>query len=99
MKRIALATSIVTFFVSVAPWAEFDKSASQYQFVQEFNNLSFCHPHIGVDGISLYFVLLTAFSMPITLLSNWDSIKTSIKPFLISFIGRCISFYGQGYET
>lgn len=86
MKRIALATSIVNFFVSIALWAEFDSSASRYQFVQEFNNLSFCHLHIGVDGISLYFVLLTAFLMPITLLSNWDSIKTSIKPFLISFL-------------
>jgi NADH-ubiquinone oxidoreductase chain 4 len=91
MKRIALATSIVNFFVSIALWAEFDSSASQYQFVQEFNNLSFCHLHIGVDGISLYFVLLTAFLMPITLLSNWDSIKAasggaSIKPFLISFL-------------
>ena len=86
MKRIALATAIVNFFVSIVLWGEFDSSASQYQFVQEFNNLSFCHLHIGVDGISLYFVLLTTFLMPITLLSNWDSIKTSIKPFLISFL-------------
>src|SRR3954466_7950573 len=77
MKRIALATSMVNFFVSIVLWGEFDSSASQYQFVQEFNNLSFCHFHIGVDGISLYFVLLTTFITPICILSNWDSNLTS----------------------
>ena len=53
MKRIALVTSMVNFFVSIVLWGEFDSSASQFQFVQEFNNLSFCHFHIGIDGISL----------------------------------------------
>jgi NADH-ubiquinone oxidoreductase chain 4 len=86
MKRIALATSMVNFFVSIVLWGEFDSSASQYQFVQEFNNLSFCHFHIGVDGISLYFVLLTTFITPICILSNWDSIKLGVKYFLIAFL-------------
>jgi NADH-ubiquinone oxidoreductase chain 4 len=56
-KRIAVVTSMVNFFVSIVLWKEIDSSASQYQSVQEFNNLSFCHFHIGIDGISLYFVL------------------------------------------
>ena len=86
MKRIALATSMVNFFVSIVLWGEFDSSASQYQFVQEFNNLSFCHFHIGVDGISLYFILLTTFITPICILSNWDSIKLGVKYFLIAFL-------------
>jgi len=86
MKRIALATSMVNFFVSIVLWGEFDSSASQYQFVQEFNNLSFCHFHIGLDGISLYFVLLTTFITPICILSNWDSIKLGVKYFLIAFL-------------
>src|SRR3978361_2385567 len=86
MKRISLTTSMVNFFVSIVLWGEFDSSASQYQFVQEFNNLSFCHLHIGIDGISLYFVLLTTFITPICLLSNWDSVKDNVKYFVIAFL-------------
>jgi NADH-ubiquinone oxidoreductase chain 4 len=86
MKRIALATAMVNFIVSIVLWGEFDSSASQYQFVQEFNNLSFCHFHIGVDGISLYFILLTTFITPICILSNWDTIKLGMKYFLIAFL-------------
>jgi NADH-ubiquinone oxidoreductase chain 4 len=86
MKRIALLTALVNFFVSIVLWGEFDSSATQYQFVQEFNNLSFCHFHIGVDGISLYFVLLTTFITPICILSNWSNIRSGIKYFLIAFL-------------
>lgn len=86
MKRIALATAMVNFIVSIVLWGEFDSSASQYQFVQEFNNLSFCHFHIGIDGISLYFILLTTFITPICILSNWDTIKLGMKYFLIAFL-------------
>jgi NADH-ubiquinone oxidoreductase chain 4 len=48
--------------------------------------VTFCHLHIGIDGISLYFVLLTTFITPICILSNWDNIKHSLKYFLISFL-------------
>ncbi len=55
--------------------SEFDSNSSQYQFtafspVPEGANLSFCHLHIGVDGLSLYFVLLTTFTMPICILAS-----------------------------
>ena len=77
MKRIALLTAMVNFFVSIVLRGELDSSATSYQFVQEFNNLSFCHFHIGIDGISLYFVLLTTFITPVCILSNWTTIKLS----------------------
>jgi NADH-ubiquinone oxidoreductase chain 4 len=86
IKQIALFVSMVNFFVSIVLWGEFDSSSAQYQFVQEFNNLSFCHLHIGIDGISLYFVLLTTFITPICILSNWDSVKDNIKYFVIAFL-------------
>src|SRR5438094_1667609 len=86
MKKIALATSLINFLVSVVLWAEFDSNTTQYQFVQEFNQLSFCHLNVGIDGISLYFVLLTTFITPICILSNWDDIKKRLKYFLISFL-------------
>jgi NADH-ubiquinone oxidoreductase chain 4 len=86
MKKIALITSLLNFIISIYLWVQFDSSTSQYQFVSEFKELSFCHFNIGVDGISLYFVLLTTFVTPIALLSNYNNIHTNIKYFLISFL-------------
>jgi NADH-ubiquinone oxidoreductase chain 4 len=87
-KQIALFTSLVVFLLSLVVWAEFDSSTSQYQFTQEFltNQVHFCHLKLGIDGISLYFVLLTTFITPICILSNWDSVTSHEKFFLISFL-------------
>ncbi len=89
MKKIALFTSLVNFVLSIYLWVQFDSSTSQYQFVYEFNQLSFCHFNIGLDGISIYFVLLTTFVTPVALLSNYSNISglsQNIKYFLISFL-------------
>lgn len=86
IKQIALARSLINFIVSIVLWGEFDSSSLQYQFVQEFNHLDFCHFHIGVDRISLYFVLLTTFITPLCLLGNWDNLKFGYKYFFIAFL-------------
>lgn len=86
MKRIALFFSVLNLFISILIWIEFDSNISGYQFVYEFKELSFCHLNVGIDGISLYFVLLTTFITPICLLSNWIDIKDKMKYFLISFL-------------
>ena len=86
MKRLALGTSLINFILSIVLWTEFDSSTSEYQFTQEFNQVHFCHLHIGVDGISLYFVLLTTFITPICILSNWDNSKEQLKYFLMCFL-------------
>jgi len=86
MKKIALTTALINFFVSLFLWYEFDSSSTQYQFVSEFNQVNFCHLNFGIDGISLYFVLLTTFVTPIALLSNYSSITNNLKFFLISFL-------------
>lgn len=86
IKQIGLITALINFVVSIVLWGEFDSSSLQYQFVQEFNTLDFCHLHIGVDGISLYFVLLTTFITPICLLSNWDNLKFGYKYYFIAFL-------------
>src|SRR6267154_912990 len=90
MKNIALTTSLINFFISLFIWYQFDSSQTQYQFVSEFNSslglLSFCHLNFGIDGISLYFVLLTTFVTPVALLSNYTNITKNLKFFLISFL-------------
>src|SRR5882757_5104305 len=86
IKQIALTTSLFNFFISLFIWYQFDSNTTQYQFVSEFNQLNFCHLNFGVDGLSLYFVLLTTFITPIALLSNYTNINKNIKLFLISFL-------------
>nr|QWC53721.1 NADH dehydrogenase [Rhizoctonia solani] len=86
MKQVALFASLVNFIISMVLWAQFDSSVSHYQFQEEFTQISFCHLHIGIDGISLYFVLLTTFITPICILSNWHDIKVGLKYFLIAFL-------------
>jgi len=86
MKRIALTTSLINLFVSLFIWYQFDSNTTQFQFVSEFNQLNFCHLNFGIDGVSLYFVLLTTFVTPIALLSNYTNINKNLKLFLISFL-------------
>jgi NADH-ubiquinone oxidoreductase chain 4 len=86
MKNIALIASLINFLISIFMWLEFDSNTTQYQFVYEFNQISFCQFNIGIDGISIYFVLLTTFVTPIAILSNYTNITKNIKYFLISFL-------------
>nr|WRO39382.1 NADH dehydrogenase subunit 4 [Floccularia luteovirens] len=86
MKKIALTTSLINLFLSLLIWFQFDSNTTQFQFVSEFNQLNFCHLNFGIDGISLYFVLLTTFVTPIALLSNYTNITKDLKFFLISFL-------------
>ena len=86
MKQIAITTSLINFIISIFLWVNFDSSSTQYQFVYEFNKLSFFDFNLGVDGISLYFVLLTTFVTPIALISNYENINKNVKYFLISFL-------------
>lgn len=86
MKKLALLVTLLNFVVSLVLWGEFDSNSSQYQFTADFYQLSFCHFHIGVDGLSLYFVLLTTFTMPICILASWENVQHNLKYFLIAFL-------------
>ncbi len=86
MKQIALLATLFNFWVSLWLWGEFDSNSSQYQFTTEFNQVSFCHLHIGIDGLSLYFVLLTTLTIPICILASWDNVTHHLKYFLVAFL-------------
>jgi NADH-ubiquinone oxidoreductase chain 4 len=83
IKIIALSTSIVNLFISLIIFILFDFSTNQFQFVQEYHQISSYDFYLGVDGLSIYFVLLTTIIMPIALLSNWISINDNIRSYLI----------------
>ncbi len=86
LKNIALITSLINLLISIILWIEFDSNTIEYQFINEFDKLSFYHFNIGVDGISLTFILITTFITPIALLSNHTSITNNLKYFLISIL-------------
>jgi NADH-ubiquinone oxidoreductase chain 4 len=69
-KKIAFITTILNVIVSLIIYMLFDFSNNQFQFIQENLDLSFYDIYLGVDGLSIYFVLLTTIIMPIALVSN-----------------------------
>jgi len=83
IKTIALITSIINLFVSLIVFIFFDFSSNQYQFVQEYHQISSFDFYLGLDGLSIYFVLLTTIITPIALLSNWTSISENVKSYVI----------------
>jgi NADH-ubiquinone oxidoreductase chain 4 len=82
-KNIAFSASIVTLVLSLIIYILFNFNTNQFQFVQEHYNLTYFDVYLGIDGISIYFVLLTTIIMPIAILSNWNSITENIKAYLI----------------
>ncbi len=87
IKMIALLTTIVTFLVSIPLWTHFDSSSAAFQFEEKHNWLpSGISYHVGVDGISMLFVILTTFLMPFTILASWESVEKRIKAYMIAFL-------------
>lgn len=70
IKVTGLITSIVNLFISLIVFLLFNFSSNQFQFVQEYHSISSFDFYLGVDGISIYFVLLTTIIMPLAILSN-----------------------------
>jgi NADH-ubiquinone oxidoreductase chain 4 len=83
IKIIALVSSVINLIISLFIFINFDYSFNEFQFVQEYHNIGYFDFYLGIDGISIYFVLLTTIIMPISLLSNWTSISENTKSYLI----------------
>jgi len=84
---ISIFTSFVNFFITLFLWYSFDSQTSNFQFVEEINWISgFIKFKFGIDGISILFILLTAFITPICIISCINSVKTRLKEFLIALL-------------
>ena len=83
IKVIALFTSIVNLLISLVIFIMFDFSINQFQFVQEYHQISYFDLYLGLDGLSIYFVLLTTIITPVALLSNWNSINHNVRSYVI----------------
>ena len=86
-RQISLFTTLVTFGLTLVAWAQFDPALAGFQFDENYawlgGNIRY---HLGVDGISLPFVMLTAFLMPLCILASWSSIETRVKEYMIAFL-------------
>ena len=85
-RWIALVTTLVTLAVSVLLVAQFDASDPGYQFVEYVPWFAGAAYHLGVDGISILFVLLTAFLMPQCILASWKPITQRVVEYMIAFL-------------
>ena len=88
IRWAALSTSLFTFLLSCIVWLQFDYFNSSYQFVEKvtwFNDFNFNY-HIGVDGISLFMLILTTFLTPLCILASWTNIEKRVKEYMLSFL-------------
>jgi NADH-quinone oxidoreductase subunit M len=87
-RWIALWTSLVTMVLSFVLWADFDTSSPNFQFVEEavwLPGLRIAY-HMGIDGISLFFVLLSTILTPICVVASWTAITKRVKEYMIAFL-------------
>ena len=83
-----LYISLLVFIISLYLWAAFDNLTAKFQYVEVYNwigrsNINF---YLGIDGISLFFVILTTLLIPICILASWDAIKSNVKEYMIAFL-------------
>jgi NADH-quinone oxidoreductase subunit M len=87
-RNVALLTSLATFFLSLLLWVHFKPDTAAFQFVEKAKwlpnfNINY---HLGIDGISLFFVLLSTFLTPICILASWEAIQKRVKEYMITFL-------------
>src|ERR1035437_4037574 len=85
-KWIALATTLATLALSIVLVGAFDRNTSAFQFVEDIPWFLGAGYRMGVDGISVLFVPLTAFLMPICIVASWKSIEKRVLEYLIAFL-------------
>ncbi len=85
-KHVALWTTVATFIVSLVIVRDFNYTTADFQFVEKAEWLGPISYHMGVDGISMPFVILTTFLMPICIIASWVSVEKRVKEYLIAFL-------------
>jgi NADH-quinone oxidoreductase subunit M len=86
-RWIALYTTLFTLGAAVYLWVQFDPGNAGFQFVEEMDWLGGSIRYkMGVDGISMLFVVLTAFLMPLCILASWQAIEERVKEYMIAFL-------------
>ena len=86
-RSVALWTTVINFVVSLVLWFDFDTSVAGFQFLEEAAWIGGGITYkLGVDGISMLFVILTTFLMPVCILASWDAITVRVKEYMVAFL-------------
>ncbi|WP_455480173.1 NADH-quinone oxidoreductase subunit M [Bartonella sp. B23] len=87
IRNVAFFTSVFVFIISLIIWAGFDHTNADFQMVEKFNWLGGGISYrMGIDGISILFVVLSAFLLPFCILASWENIKDKLKAYMIAFL-------------
>ena len=87
IKYVALFTTVVNFLISIYLWIVFDQSTSSFQFIEDRTWIKgFINYKVGVDGISILFIILTTFITPLCIISVNNSVKNRLRDFLIAIL-------------
>ena len=88
IRYAALATALLTFVVSLGVLAGFDSRTADFQFVERYAWIADfgIQYYVGVDGISLFLVLLTSFLTPLVLLASWAEVQSRVKEYQFFFL-------------
>ncbi len=84
----ALWTSLVVLVVTIAIWVMFDPTAAEFQFVEQAPWIPAygIQYYLGIDGISLFLIVLSAVLTPVCILCSWEAIQTRVKEYMIAFL-------------
>jgi len=87
-RSLALAVSVLTFLVTIPLYTGFDATTAQMQFTERYYWIRAFNAdyHVGVDGISLLFVLLTSFSTVIVVIAGWQVIQKNVAQYMAAFL-------------
>src|SRR5215208_4841871 len=89
-RNIALSTSLIVFALSLLLWIGFDSNTPGFQFVERADWISIggfaINYHMGIDGISLFFVLLSTLLTVLCIVASWTSVHHQVKEYMISFL-------------
>lgn len=87
IRNVALLVTIFTFVLSLFIWKNFDNANPGFQMVEKMDWLGTgISYHMGVDGISMLFIILTTFLMPLCILASWTSINNRLRDYMIAFL-------------
>ncbi|MDX1402723.1 MAG: NADH-quinone oxidoreductase subunit M, partial [Kiloniellales bacterium] len=87
-RYMALWASLVTFVLSLWIWFGFERGTAEFQLQEKHNwlpDLGISY-HMGVDGISMLFVLLSTLLTPLCILASWEAIQTRVREYMIAFL-------------
>src|SRR5579872_5322759 len=89
-RNIALSTSVIVFLLSLVLWIDFDPNSAAFQFVEQARWITIggfsINYHMGIDGISLFFVLLSTLLTVLCVAASWQSVHAQVKEYMIAFL-------------